>query len=815
MNKKKSISAIISVVLLILVTSVLVAGFLSWSKSSAKDQLEVSTEQLQKVSNMDCIKHNLVVESCNYDSLTGDIEVLLRNPTPIDFYDLSLTVQGSSQNSTDVLKLFGKFNTPIKSGEIKKLTTNNDFTIINSDINVSQGAIIDPLNLKTFTLSNSTCPKKTIDLKKCAVELPSFTIDISNIINFDNFRINTPVSFQTEDIYPRGAVLCEWYHTISGGSQVRMNPSDSLCDISYNFTAPGTYQIMVVANDDEGTSSDDLFIKVMDDFSSTIVSPTNNVSFNVPKTIDLLSNYQNNMGNVTCGWSIKMSSAPSFTNFSTDCNSVIDISVPDYYLIKLDTLDDYDSSTDSDTIALNLLAPLSSNITLLRNIWNNNESITFNGSYNNNISTVSCEWILNSNDINTSIGTNCSSASRTIASTGNYSIYYKVTDSGSGNIVTDVETFQVVLPLTAVINTPSTNDVYNLSQVINFSSTVSNAIGTKSYQWQFNRNSTGWTNFGSNSSTTNYGIGIGGTYEFRVLVTDASRPSPINQVYSNTVSNILISDPLAVSVTSPTSGTQYETGQNINFTASVSYAVSGVSSYSWEYSTNQTTWIVFGTSVSNPTYSFSSAGTKYIRVTVTDGASRTATSSTINLGLSAPAVVLFNQVPLNTISGWTVSGGAIKMGTGGITKTAFWDPDSYAIQGLTTQGNLVLEGSVTTGENSVDAGGFIFNYSKDNASYICYVVDDYENDGLYLDYGSNTLATDSDGTWKVTGGQYNIKIEAFGSSKKCKYWKVGTSEPGWTLSVTSSTRNVGRWGLYIRGSGRPAVVNSLKVTSYE
>jgi hypothetical protein len=813
MIKKRSISAIISVVLLILVTSVLVAGFLSWSKTSAKDRLEVSTEQLQKVSNMDCIKYNLIVESCNYDSITGDIEVLLRNPTPIDFYDLSLTVQGKSQNSDNVLKLFGKFSNPINAGEIKKLKTNTDFTTINTDINVSQGEIIDPLNLKTFSLSTSTCPKKTIDLRKCAVELPSFKIDIVNIINFEKFRINTPVSFQTESIYQRGTVSCEWYHTISGGSQVRMNPSDSLCDLSYTFTTPGAYEIMVVANDDEGTSSDNIFIEVIDDFSSTIISPLDDVNYNIPKTIDLVSTYQNNIGNVTCDWGIKMTGMPSFTSFSTDCNTSESITVSDNYLIKLDTIDDFDNSNDSDTISLNLLEPLSSNATISRTLWNNNESITLNGSYQNNIGTASCEWLLNSNDVNTSIGTNCSSVSRTIASVGSYTVYYKVTDAGSGDVATDSENFQVVLPLTASFSL--SKSVYSLSETINFSSSVSNSIGSLSYQWQYNRNETGWSNFGSTSSSTNNGFATGGTYSFRLSVTDASRPSGINQVYSNTVTGITISNPLAVSIGLPTSGTGFETSSsnNITFNSNVSYAVSGVSSYSWEYSTNQSTWNVFGTNSSSASTYFTTTGTKYIRVTVVDGAGRTATSpNSYNVVLSAPAVVLLNQTSFSNLTGWSTSGGAVGVNSGSVKLNQFWDPAGFFYQGLTTQGNLVLEGVVDlSSENDTSQAGLTFNYSTTNASYVCSITQDYGNDGLYLKYGNSELSSDSDGSWKVPAGNYNIKVEAFGSSKKCKYWPVGDSEPGWTLSVTHSTRNVGKWGGWVYVNGK---VKSIKATSY-
>ncbi len=173
MLKRKSISAIISVVLLILVTSVMVAGFLSWSKTTARDKLDVSQGELQSASNMECMKYSLVVTSCNVDNETSKVTLLLRNPTPIDFEGLSLTLQGKSQASDDILKVHGRFDTSIKEGEIKSLSTDSGFTFITNDINIDSGDIIDGGNIKSFTLSTATCPKKTIDLKRCLVEMPA------------------------------------------------------------------------------------------------------------------------------------------------------------------------------------------------------------------------------------------------------------------------------------------------------------------------------------------------------------------------------------------------------------------------------------------------------------------------------------------------------------------------------------------------------------------------------------------------------------------------------------------------------------------
>lgn len=649
--KKKSISAIISVVLLVLVTSVLVASFLSWSKTNARDRLDVSQGELQSASNMDCMKYSLVVESCNLDNETSNVTLLLRNPTPLDFQGLSLSVQGKSQASEEILKVYGNFNSSIKAGEIKRLTTVSDFTFITNDINVDSGDVFDGAYLKSFTLSSNTCPKKTIDLRKCSVEIAFFDILFANPITQSKKRVNSSIDFNTTLVNPRGNVSCEWYQTIQNGSQVRMNPDNTDCDISYTFTTAGLYEVLVVATDSENnTSSKTIILDLWNTFSAMITSPLNNTAFNINKTFNLTSSFDNNYSSsVLCNWSHKRSGLGSFTSFSSSCNTTLSLPNINTYEIKLEATDAQDSSFSQSSINVNILDNLSSSINALsRSTWNNNENITFTGNYDNNTSAVTCEWISRVNDVNTSRSTSCSPLTQMFVTTGSYTVFYKVTDTGTGDVATSSVNFTIVLPLTGTTSSPSNSSIFTLSETITFTVGSINNVGALTYQWQFNRNSTGWTNFGSNAATTNNGFGVSGTYEFRVLLTDAGRPSPINTGYSNTITGVLIANALSVSISSPTTGTGYVLNQDINFVPSVSNAVSGVTSYTWEYSTDQSNWLIFGGNNSSQVFSFSTTGTKYIRVTVVDGASRSATSvSSYNVVISNPVTPDLTSIVLS------------------------------------------------------------------------------------------------------------------------------------------------------------------------
>jgi hypothetical protein len=173
---KKSVSPIISVVLLILLTTVLIAGFVSWSKASSRDTLNVSEEELKKASNIQCSKYDLTIDSCSIAS-SQDLNILIMNHTPIDFYHISLTLQGKSMISDQTLKVFGKFKYPIKAGEIKSFKISTDLEYITNDTNVLNNNIIDANNIDIFTIVSSTCPNKVIDLSRCSVK------DFSSILH--------------------------------------------------------------------------------------------------------------------------------------------------------------------------------------------------------------------------------------------------------------------------------------------------------------------------------------------------------------------------------------------------------------------------------------------------------------------------------------------------------------------------------------------------------------------------------------------------------------------------------------------------------
>lgn len=165
---RKGVSPVISVVLLILLTTVLIAAFVSWSKASTRDQLNVSEEELKKASNIQCSKYDLIIDSCSIGS-SQDVNILIMNQTPIDFYHISLTLQGKSLISDQTLKVFGKFKYPIKAGEIKSFKINTDLEYITNDTNVLENNIIDANNIDVFTIVSATCPNKVIDLSRCSV----------------------------------------------------------------------------------------------------------------------------------------------------------------------------------------------------------------------------------------------------------------------------------------------------------------------------------------------------------------------------------------------------------------------------------------------------------------------------------------------------------------------------------------------------------------------------------------------------------------------------------------------------------------------
>ncbi|MCK9292684.1 MAG: hypothetical protein WCY27_04055 [archaeon] len=161
---EKSLSPIISVILLVLVAAILTGAILSWSKNTVREKLDVSKESLKQASDIDCVNSNFYVESCEIDFFTKKMSLLVINNSQLNYGNLVLTVNALSFDGSDI-KLFGNFDTPVLAGETVLLSTDNEF-FLKEGFSFDS---LDPDNIKNISLVSTTCPNSPIVFSSCDV----------------------------------------------------------------------------------------------------------------------------------------------------------------------------------------------------------------------------------------------------------------------------------------------------------------------------------------------------------------------------------------------------------------------------------------------------------------------------------------------------------------------------------------------------------------------------------------------------------------------------------------------------------------------
>lgn len=163
----KGVSEVITTTLIIVVTVVLATMFFAWARAKTQTDLDSTADELRQVSDLSCMNASFVVDSCKITT-TGDkkVGILFINNSDLLVFNLQLSINGETDTQEKAF-IVGRFETTISGGEVKKLSTDTDFSFVNAD-----QATLNDLNVYSITsmvLTNGTCPKKIITLN-CDVE---------------------------------------------------------------------------------------------------------------------------------------------------------------------------------------------------------------------------------------------------------------------------------------------------------------------------------------------------------------------------------------------------------------------------------------------------------------------------------------------------------------------------------------------------------------------------------------------------------------------------------------------------------------------
>jgi len=158
---KRSISSIIVVILIILITVILTSIILVWSKNSIRTNLDVTTENMDVLSELECSNLNYEIDFCDINIITKHIDFLITNNSRIKFSNFTLSVHGKNMYG-DPMSVLGLFSTSIASGSSKLFSMDsNYYSIIKQNLDIS---LLDLNQEYSFNLVSETCPNSVINL---------------------------------------------------------------------------------------------------------------------------------------------------------------------------------------------------------------------------------------------------------------------------------------------------------------------------------------------------------------------------------------------------------------------------------------------------------------------------------------------------------------------------------------------------------------------------------------------------------------------------------------------------------------------------
>ena len=307
------------------------------------------------------------------------------------------------------------------------------------------------------------------------------------------------------------------------------------------------------------------------------------------------------------------------------------------------------------------------------------------------------------------------------SSSGTYSIDLTVKDAAGYSVSTSYsETVNSDPTVTASSNVSSADVNYP----IEFSSSPSGGSGGYTYSWTLNGNQV------STSQDFSYSFSSSGSYTLTVTITDS-----VGKTSSATVSVTINPNP-SVSVSSSQNPT--DVGNSVTFSSSVSGGT-GTDTYVWTINGVQES------TASGFSYSFSSPGTFYVNVTVTDSDGHTASYSLKETVNPDPSVVIHAVHNPTDVGIWANFSSSVSGGTGPYTYSWSVNGQSYTTPYVnytfTSSGTFPVDLTVTdaNGNQASYTVNEVVNPDPSVSIQVTYSkVDQGINDTFYADVTGGT-----------------------------------------------------------------------------
>jgi PKD repeat protein len=392
-----------------------------------------------------------------------------------------------------------------------------------------------------------------------------------------------------------GSPSLTYYWNFGDGSTTTTSSSSA----SHTYTSAGTYTVSVFVEDSSGVDSNTLTtsITVKSDPSITISSSHN--PSDSGQTVDFstavsggsgtYSSYSYVLydGTSTSDSQLASGSTSSFSyTFSSTGQFLLDYSVTDS-----------NGYTQSTSLTQTVNSDPSVSISSSQNPTDSGKTVEFTSSVSGGTPGYTYSWTIDG-DSYTSQDVNF-----TFSSSGTYTVDLTITDAAGYSVSTSLSETVNSDPTVSASSNVSTADV---GYPIEFSSAPSGGTGGYTYSWTLNGNQI------STSQDFSYSFSSSGTYTLTVTITDS--------VGKTTTASVTVSIHSNPSISISSSQNPSDVGNSVTFSSSETGGT-GALTYSW---------LVNGLQESTSpsfSYSFSSASTYYINVTVVDSDGHSASYS--------------------------------------------------------------------------------------------------------------------------------------------------------------------------------------------
>ena len=357
-----------------------------------------------------------------------------------------------------------------------------------------------------------------------------------------------------------------------------------------SFTSTGTESIYVIVTDSLGDSSRSNNLSLTVNLVPTVSTSSNQNPTDAGNSVTFTSSLSGGTGPYSYTWTINGIQESTSSSFSYS------FSAAGTYSVNL-TVKDSDGKTATASISETVNPDPTVTISSSQNPTDVGKNVTFTTSSSGGTGTLTYQWTINGNTYTTS------SVALSFTSSGTYSISLSVTDT-LGNKGTNTMS-QTINPTPSVSVSSSTNDA-DVGYKIYFNSTPSGGTGPYSYSWTI-----GGTQV-STSQDFSYSFSSSGSYTVSLTVTDS-----VSGIATSSTTVTINSNP-GVSIASSQNPT--DIGNSVTFSASES---GGTGSITYNWTVNGVQKVTSSSFV----YSFTSAGTWYVNLTVKDSDSHIGTAS--------------------------------------------------------------------------------------------------------------------------------------------------------------------------------------------